>query len=302
VTKVARYLKMSLGPTVFASEDVGGNIGIVLDTAVERGFLPFGGKRSWRLDRMSQRRFRALKDNGFGYYTEGQSSICLYSPSGDLLAEIWTQGMTGGKATAFHQGSSWGASGTWSAATIDSPKFWFGIQVKGSVGLFAGAEAGFGAVVNSVRASNGASLFAKSWRVGVVGGASGGVGILLATGFSTAREMNGFESDGMDWALSFGPRWSETLKAAGKLSKIEGAMHFVLELLDRKSQVERLTKVMKNPELTKEIYGIGKSLTQGVLIDDEYKGICGIDIPLGGVGAEIGFYYAKSGFTTLSEW
>lgn len=219
-----------------------------------------------------------------------------------LLAELRSVENGSGPAFALPQGNFFQSQGSWKAAGYCSSNIWMGVQFKGGAGLIGGLEGSIGAVVNSVKLTNGCSLFSSGWRLGAVGGGSGGLALLIATGFKSSSEFHKYNSSGLDWALSFGPKWSGILKSAGKLDKLENFAHGMMDVLDNASRADRLVKFMKNPEATKELYGVGKSLLSGTLVDDEYQGICAIDVPFGGLGAEIGIYFASSTFRTITEW
>lgn len=306
---MARYVDVSLGAgTLGGKARQPGNFRIQLDNpqAAVYGvsWTKFIGSATWRLIAPYPASRDALQGWVTGKYRIDKLTgyIQLCGDDGSLLAELRSVEAGSGPAFALPQGNHFQSQGSWSAAGFCSANVWMGVQFKGGGGLIGGVEGSIGAVVNSVRLTNGSSLISGGWRAGAVGGASGGLALLIATGFKSARDFNGYNSSGLDWALSFGPKWSGILKSAGKLDKLEAFAHGMLDVIDNASRADRLVKFMKNPEATKEIYGVGKSLLSGTLVDDEYQGICAIDIPMAGMGAEIGIYFASSTFKTLSAW
>jgi hypothetical protein len=306
---MARYVDVSLGAGMHGGKArQPGTFRIQLDNpqAAVYGvnWTKSFGKSTWRLIAPFPASRDALQGWTSGNYNvdklTGYIQIC--GTDGALLAELRSVEDGSGPAFALPQGNQFQSQGSWRAAGYCSANVWMGLQFKGGAGLIGGLEGSIGALVNSVRLTNGCSLVSGGWRAGAVGGASGGLALLIATGFKSSRDFHQYKSSGLDWALSFGPKWSGILKGAGKLDRIESFAHGMLDVLDNASRADRLAKLMKNPEATKEIYGVGKSLLSGTLVDDEYQGICAIDIPLLGGGAEIGVYFASATFRTLSEW
>ena len=76
----------------------------------------------------------------------------------------------------------------------------------------------------------------------------------------------------------------------------------MLERLDGAARLTALKDVALKPGVETEIYGVAKSLVSGSLIDTDLQSITVVDIPFAGVGAEIGIYYAKTGYMCLSSW
>ena len=120
--------------------------------------------------------------------------------------------------------------------------------------------------------------------------------VAFATGFTHADDFSSYTADGLDWALSFGGKFGDYVKSAGKLGTVLRGANGMLESLDGAARLKALKDVALKPGVEAEIYGVAKSLISGSLIDTDLQSITVVDIPLAGVGAEIGIYYAKTGY------
>jgi len=208
-----------------------------------------------------------------------------------------------GSGPAFHwlKGNMYEGTGSWKPSPLPSQKMWAGVLVKGGGGLIVGAEGGAAAVVNVDQTKSGAVLGFGTLRAGIVGGASGGVALVICTGFGSVQEMNGFTSSGADFALAIGVKFSGFLKAskaASSLKKFEGGLDAIEKAIHLGKDSEALKKVLS------EVPGAAKSAAAvcSVVVDTDEKNIVAIDIPMAGAGAEIGVFYGWSKVKVVSTW
>lgn len=231
-------------------------------------------------------------------------SIELFNPDGTRFAYLGLSGGMGG-GTAYgpsRRANQLPDTGRWCPSDKPIPHTWFGLMVKGGGGLALGAEGQVAALMSAIDRRHGCTIGALSGRVGPVGGGSIGLGAVFATGFTTADDFSNYSANGLDWALSFGTKFSSFVKGAGKLSSLASGAAEMLARLEGAARIKALEQTMLKPEVGAEVYGIGKSLISGSLVDTDLQSITVVDIPLAGVGAEIGIYYAKTGYKCLSEW
>lgn len=231
-------------------------------------------------------------------------SIELFNPDGTRFAYLGLAGGLGG-GTAYgprRSANQLPDTGRWYPSDKPIPHTWYGLMFKGGGGVVLGAEGQVAALLSAMDRRHGCTIGALSGRLGPVGGASAGLAVVFATGFTTPSEFSSFSADGFDWALSFGAKFSSFVKGAGKLSALAAGGAAMLERLEGAARIKALEQVMLKPEMGAEIYGIGKSLISGSLIDTDQQVITVVDIPMVGGGAEIGLYYAKTGYKCMSEW
>lgn len=222
-------------------------------------------------------------------------------------------GVAFGKMMQGRSGNYYKYEGTWGATDKPLPHTWVGVMGKGSAGLAVGAEGGVAALVEVTTGFHGISFCFGAGRLIIGGGFSGGLALVIATGFKDANGFEGYTSSGADWALSFGPN-IKAVAMSGKLARLnpilkkcasgintvvtkaeEGAREMALK-------ADSMKRIVTNGENAKEIYGVAKGAIQGYLIDTDYQNVTAIDIPLAGAGTEAGFYYAWSRYKTLSRW
>lgn len=244
--------------------------------------------------------FRAM-----GAYRETPGiSIELFNPDGTRFAYLGLDRGTGG-GTAYgpkRAPNTFSESGRWNPTDKPIPHTWYGLMVKGSAGVALGAEGQIAALLSSMDKTHGCTIGAKSGRGGPVGGASIGLGVVFATGFKSPTEFSSYRAEGLDWALSFGTKFEALVKGASKLSALARVANGILERLEDAARIRALKDTMLQPEVGAEVYGIGKSLIAGSLIDTDLQSITVVDIPLASLGAEVGIYYAKTAYSCLSEW
>jgi hypothetical protein len=241
---------------------------------------------------------------GHGKYKETPgTSIELFNPDGKRFAYlVLTNGLSGG--LAYGLGTGWDVSrGRWNPTDKPVPHSWFGIMAKGGGGLVVGGEFAAAALMSGMNRAKGCSIVSLTGRAGLFGGGSGGLAFVFATGFEQPHDFNNYTADGLDWALSFGPKLSSLVKGGSKLPQALKGLDEMLKTLQSAARVEKLKTVLNaDPELGKEVYGIAKGLYSATLIDSDLQSITAVDIPLLGGGAEIGIFYLKSGFKCTSSW
>ena len=103
-------------------------------------------------------------------------------------------------------------TGKWGPSSASSEKCWVGLLVKGGGGLIAGGEGAIAYTLAMDPPNSACLLGIGTARAGAVGGGGAGVALLIATGFNKVQDLDGFSFDGVDFALSFGPKWSAVLK------------------------------------------------------------------------------------------
>jgi hypothetical protein len=172
---------------------------------------------------------------------------------------------------------------------------WSGLALKGSAGVAIQGEEVVCIVRSWDNASKGAWFNMLSSRLGVVGGFSGGVALVIVTGFPNINELHNHLVSGWDWTLSLGAK----LSGLAKLGKT-GPMLF--QMVSKINKVEDLIKTIKAGENEKEIIGIGKAAYDNFGFDFQEKNITVIDIPLGGTGAEGGIYIYVGTCKLFSSW
>jgi hypothetical protein len=261
-----------------------------------------------------------LGDKPMGTWTQNSVGFSFYPQSdrGTLLMELRQVGNNSPNGPAFalpRSNNSYGLKGTWSASAKPLPKTWVGIMGKGSVGLGLGAEGGVGAVVSlDSGCRNGAVFSFGSGRVIIGGGFSGGLALVIATGFDSARKFDNFWTDGKDWALSVGTNF-KGLAAGGKLSRINPVLASLAAVGQTTDRLQALAtakattetagvwrKMVSSETFGKEIYGVMKGITSGALINTDTQTVTAIDIPLASAGTEAGLYYSMSQFNLLASW
>lgn len=251
-----------------------------------------------------------LGDKPTGTWTQNSTGFSLYGQSNRslVLMELRQVGIDSPNGPAFTMptpgaagGTFYKLRGTWSASAKPLPKTWVGIMGKGSVGAIIGAEGGIGAVAALGFGNHGACFSFGSGRVIAGGGFSGGLALVIATGFDSCRSFDNYWSKGADWALSIGENL-KSVAAAGRLSKIAPVLKTLSAVNTSVGKAESYSKVVSSSEFSKEVYGVMKGVMQTSLIDTDSQNVTAIDIPLAGVGAEAGFYYSWSQFNLLKGW
>jgi len=241
---------------------------------------------------------------GYGAYKESPGiSIELFNPDGSRFVYLGLSGgMGGGTVYGPRTGPALPRTGQWRPTDKPIPHTWFGLMFKAGGGLGLGAEGQAAVMISSMNRPHGCTIGALSGRLGPSVGGSGGLAIAFATGFTHADDFSSYTADGLDWALSFGGKFGDYVKSAGKLGTVLRGANGMLESLEGAARLKALKDVALKPGVEAEIYGVAKSLISGSLIDTDLQSITVVDIPLAGVGAEIGIYYAKTGYKCLSEW
>lgn len=241
---------------------------------------------------------------GSGKYKESPGiSIELLNPDGSRFAYLGlTSGLGGG--TAYGVGTGLNTpTGQWRPTDKPVPHSWCGIMVKGSANAVVGAELAAAALLSCTKMTSGCTILSAGAQGGLVAGVSGGLAFVFATGFQTANDFNNYTADGIDWALSFGPKLESFVKGGTKLCTALKGLDAVLARLDSAARAEKLKTLFNtNPELGKEAYGIAKSVWSSSLIDSDLQSITVVDVPLASGGVQIGIYYCKSKFKLASSW
>jgi len=172
---------------------------------------------------------------------------------------------------------------------------WSGLALKGSAGVVIEGEEICCLVGSWDNPSRGAWFNILSARLGLVGGFSGGVALVIVTGFPNIDVLNGHSVSGWDWTVSLGAK----LSGFAKFGK-SGPM--LLKMVERINKVEDLVKTMKGGDNSKELIGIGKSAYDNFGYDFEEQNVTVIDIPLAGAGAEMGVYMYYGSCKLFSKW
>lgn len=248
-------------------------------------------------------RFPGFQARGAYKETPG-ISLELFNPDGTRFVYLGlSAGLGGGTAYGPKRSATpLPDTGRWYPSDKPIPHTWFGLMFKGGGGLALGAEGQLAALMSGTDRRHGCTIGALSGRLGPVGGGSAGLAAVFATGFTTPNDFSSYTANGLDWALSFGTKFSSFVKGAGKLSTLASGAAAMLARLEGAARIKALEQTMLKPEVGAEVYAIGKSLISGSLIDTDLQSITVVDIPMAGVGAEIGIYYAKTGYKCLSEW
>ena len=172
---------------------------------------------------------------------------------------------------------------------------WSGLALKGSAGVAIQGEE----VVCLIRSWDNSSLGAwfnvLSSRLGLVGGFTAGVALVIVTGFPNIDELHNHSVSGWDWSLSLGAK----LSGFAKFGK-SGPM--LIEMARRINKVEDMIKAIKSGEREKEIIGIGKAAYDNFGYDCGEKNVTVIDIPLAGTGVEMGVYIYAGTCKLFSKW
>jgi hypothetical protein len=211
-----------------------------------------------------------------------------------LRGEFFYWPRAGNRGAVLYDGS-----GSWKPTDVAQPKTWVGFAVKGGGGAAVGAELCLAAMIALWGKNNSGCTFAcKTGRLGLVAGFSGGIALVFATGFTSASEVNGYTSDGADFALAVGP------KIAGAVNPQWARLAAVAKNFDHSAEmVEGLVKgAGRFGTLRGELPGIAKLISQSALIDYDEKNITVLDVPMCGVGTELGIYYGWSSVNVLSTW
>jgi hypothetical protein len=282
-----------------------------LDTKCLSGSIPGFRRYVWRLLKPIPPNIRLiLGEQPTGTWTKDSVGIALYAEAdrGTVMMELRQVGIDtpNGPAFALPRSGNAGATiyaleGRWSASAQPLPKTWVGIVGKGSAGALIGAEGGIGALVALDWSRQGVCFSFGSGRVIAGGGFSGGLALVVATGFESGSKFDGYVCSGADWALSIGPNL-KGISMSGKLHKL-GPILRVLGAADTvQSKAEAYSKAISSGEYSKEIYGVVKGVLQTALIDTDTQTVTAIDVPLASAGAEAGFYYAWSQYNVLNRW
>src|SRR5690606_17664431 len=161
---------------------------------------------------------------------KGKTTLLEIRRVDSLRGEVFFWPRAGNRGAVLYDGS-----GTWKPSDTPQAKTWVGIAVKGGAGAGVSGEACFGAVMELWgKNDGGCSFMTTTGRLGAVAGFSGGLALVYATGFASAKEFNGFASSGADFALAFGPKiagavspaWAKVAKTAqgfdGSAELVEG--------------------------------------------------------------------------------
>lgn len=172
---------------------------------------------------------------------------------------------------------------------------WSGLALKGSAGVVIEGEEVCCLVRSWDNPNQGAWFNILSSRLGLVGGFSAGVALVIVTGFPNINLIHDHSVSGWDWTVTVGTK----LSAFAKLGKT-GPM--LVKMVENINKVEDLVKAMKGGKNGKELIGIGKATYDNFGFDFEKPNITVIDVPLGGVGAELGVYLYWGTCKLFSKW
>ena len=172
---------------------------------------------------------------------------------------------------------------------------WSGLALKGSAGVVIEGEEVCCLVRSWDNPNNGAWFNILSGRLGLVGGFSAGVALVIVTGFPNANHLDGHSVHGWDWTVSLGAKFSA-------FAKLGRSGPLLLKMIERINKVEDLVKAMKGGDRGKELIGIGKAAYDNFGFDFEQPNVTVIDIPLAGTGAELGVYLYYGSCKLFSTW
>ncbi len=172
---------------------------------------------------------------------------------------------------------------------------WSGLALKGSAGVAIQGEEVVCLVRSWDNPSKGAWFNVLSSRLGLVGGFTVGVALVIVTGFPNIDHLHNHSVSGWDWSVSLGAK----LSGFAKFGK-SGPM--LLEMVKRINKVEDLIQTIKAGKNEKEIIGIGKAAYDNFGYDFEEQSVTVIDIPLAGTGAELGVYIYAGTCKLFSKW
>ena len=279
---------------------------IELDTKAMEGSVPGFRRYVWRVHKPIPTNIRALVgDSGIGTWTKSSVGFSLYKESNwkDVFMELRQKGNDNpnGPAFAVPRGTAYTWEGSWAASSVNLPKTWVGIMGKGSAGLGIGVEGGITALSSLDFANHGVCLSFGAGRVIAGGGFSGGLALVIATGFETASSFDGWVGTGGDWALSIGENL-KSIVSCGRLAKLKPILKALSTIDETVGTLDKYSKAVSSGEHSKEIYGVVKGALQGTWVDTDTKNLTAIDLPLASAGAEAGIYYSWSRYKLLKRW
>lgn len=255
---------------------------------------------SWRLVSKHSEWFYYFPNEASGQWKMGlMDQLYLYGQDGKECFLVRQYEQTGGAAFYFLQSNnSYAISTRWrrvSKPFTGQTGCWTGIAVKGAAGIGAGAEAVPSLVFSWDHLGKGATFNCLSGRLGLVGGFSGGVALVIVTGFPDINQINGFSLSGWDWTLSLGA------KAKG-FEKLGSTGPMIKRMVEGINSFENVIRKVKDEEKAKELIGAGKGIVQSNGYDWSEQSVTVIDVPLAGGGGEAGVYWYWGSCKLLSSW
>jgi hypothetical protein len=174
---------------------------------------------------------------------------------------------------------------------------WIGVGVKGGT-MFGpvGIETLGGFVINVGANLKGMAITGTTNRIGLGGGASGGVCVILITGVTSPSQLNGLLLGDTDYNVSLGPNWGKL----AKLKKVKplldvfqkfgaltgGALKALLKTPDGAVNVAKAAKAVK------DVYGSEAYGEPNVIV---------ADIPPLGYGVELSVFFGVSKFNAVVD-
>ena len=164
---------------------------------------------------------------------------------------------------------------------------WIGFGVKASAGHIKGQDVVVASMYNLDAIENKFILAAgtEKWQAGA--GASVGAQFCVINGIYNPRDLNKVQFGGFDWSLSLGIKLSGLIKSAGTIKALAPAMSAAAKA----SRFSPIKDVDKLAWAFKNLGSIGS-----VLESQSTPSFTAIDIPFGGYGKEVAFYYGITSF------
>ena len=242
-----------------------------------------------------------IPDYPAGTWTESSFQLTINGQDGQQCFAI--RHIDKGEGTVWYgeapKGGVFPFKSTWRRSARPLPSgnsgCWSGLALKGSAGVAIQGEDVVCLVRSWDNASKGAWFNILSSRLGLVGGFTAGVALVIVTGFPNINVLHDHSVSGWDWSLSLGAK----LSGFAKLGKT-GPM--LVEMAQRINKVEDLVQAIKAGKNEKEIIGMGKAAYDNLGGDFEEPSVIVIDVPMGGVGAELGIYIYAGTCKLLSQW
>ncbi len=177
-----------------------------------------------------------------------------------------------------------GAPGRWRIIPKDPPpdvqdRVWVGFAVKGNLDCGLGGEVALVYVVRVSDPREGFFFAMSTARLGILGGWSGGVALVVVTGIRGPKELDGHLQSGTDWTLSLAAKWDAVFKLAN---------------VPKVNELRRCAKLVQCVrDSTDSLVSLGKNALALSTIDWEEPGVNVYDIVGGGVNVGVYYYVSR---------
>lgn len=190
----------------------------------------------------------------------------------------------------------WLNSGNWQSQQVDDAPFW---EKRGPCWVGVGVKTGGGALHNGTDlclctlynttspGNNRFVLTAHTKRVITVGaGATAGAVLCFVTGIYHPSSLGKIQSAGTDWNVAIAGKWKGLASWAVKiphLTKLVSAAK-----ISKYADLDTVSKVVTTVKSGMGAFGVSET--------DPNPGFVAIDIPLGGYGMELAYYYGVTSY------